>query len=952
MDSKENSLMHEEYTLERLVYINSASHAYSEILLDSHMAMFGGNNAGKTASLAGTKLLLFPEVDFQNCPDKFRFKGDTGFYTTEQSYDFYFPDARSFIVLEVSNPEGRFCMVLYRAANFGYSRFFLPVEYEKLRYVFWDKDKNYFSDNLSLSTVSKFSKDNDGLQVSDSKEIAHLMFFSRLESKSKKRFCIFPLKDDKPESISAFCNIYQLAFESGDFATHSLPNALATLLEMGRGRNEERLDANLVRLSEEHGELQRKGSWLQEMENSKSVFQETKQKYETAKEKVTQCSRAYCGLSKALEAAKKNYVLNYNQLEVPHSQKNEELKCINDNLTELVISIASQQGSIQENSEQLDQTKNDLADAKQKRAGYQNINSSSIEKLLEDKLAEEKQKLNTIKKEGGTKTLLSQNLSKLKHLNSEIENLDEIINNNEASIFNQIDDENVINILYSINSNFANVNAKLTDTNKAVVTSFAQLFSSNDSEHLTFLNQPLGDEALKQFKPSLENQKRVSLRESKAKEQITINKEIRKQKQAISHHNIEELINECEKNIKSIEAERAAISGIPMLSIQADTLKKRLENMQAELTKTKLSKHELMNKQSEIKSQFNGLDQKLNALKKNAQEFEAIEERLRNSNQQITVKSIDIDQIPNQELTISKANELVSLSKEAASIEHAFKRSFDELALVMPHVDIDRHKERLSVDDFTQEMQHYASSYETLEYDRHQYRNAVRNHNQLVNNQLNELKEARSLLDNFILEINNEINSNVVSNLSKIELNIKLNAGFLSLLSTLDKHSILDDSLLESQFYETLLQFVTRYFSKKNHRLKMKDIISSVTYSYKLSDTGEVVTKSQSAGTTSAITAFILAVLLKRITPNYVKLNMPIVVDEIGELDTRNTNSTIEQISEHGFSIFCATPNYSAIVSQKVGQWIMIDKSVISKPLVPKCHFNVMPEHVDRFGKA
>lgn len=197
MDNYENSLMDEEYSLKRLVYINSASHAYSEILLDSHMAMFGNNNVGKTASLAGTKLLLFPEVDFYKCEEKFKFKGKTGLYSTEESYDFYFPDARSFIVLEVSNPEGVFCMVLYRASNFGYARFFIPVDYERLRHVFWNVDSNYFPDDLNISKVSKFSKENDGLQMSDSKEIAQLMFFSRLDSKSKKRFCVLPFKDDK-----------------------------------------------------------------------------------------------------------------------------------------------------------------------------------------------------------------------------------------------------------------------------------------------------------------------------------------------------------------------------------------------------------------------------------------------------------------------------------------------------------------------------------------------------------------------------------------------------------------------------------------------------------------------------------------------------------------------------------------------------------------------------------
>ena len=47
------------YILKRIVFVNSANHAYSEIRLDNHLALFGANNAGKTASLAATKLMLY-----------------------------------------------------------------------------------------------------------------------------------------------------------------------------------------------------------------------------------------------------------------------------------------------------------------------------------------------------------------------------------------------------------------------------------------------------------------------------------------------------------------------------------------------------------------------------------------------------------------------------------------------------------------------------------------------------------------------------------------------------------------------------------------------------------------------------------------------------------------------------------------------------------------------------
>lgn len=755
----------------------------------------------------------------------------------------------------------------------------------------------------------------------------------------------------KKESIKAFCNIYQLAFDSGDIAADSLPIAIATLLEMGRGRDEERLDANLMKLSEEHSELHKKGKWLQEMKNSESTFLYTQEKHKETKDKVNEYSIKFWSLSMALDLAKNNQALDYSKLKIPYDQKRIELESINNQLLDLTQSISKQQGSIQTVTRALEKKRQDLSTAKAKRSKYPDMNTSEIDSMLEVKLSDEKNKLETYKKEGGTQEILKANIAKIKHLKKEIINLDELISNTESSILHQLDDD-VSNILYSINNAFSDVTTQLSASDKQTIKSFTNLFTKNEFGHIAFLNEALGKTSFTIFETGIEHERRVKARELKKDELKITNKEISKQNQAILHQNIDSLISESVGLIESINIDKTAISGIPTLALDVSGFETQSQRMNTELKKDEIEQHSLMNLQSQLKSQFEEINQQIKILTNRHEQFEAIDERLKLARQQITPTNVEAQSAPNDCLTLSCANEIFKISKETSLVENAFKHSFNRLTLELQHSDVDIHKERLFLNDFNNPMQVYSSAYQTLEYDRQQYTNAVRNHNQLVNNQLNELKEAHSLLDNFIREINHEINNKVVSNLSEIELDIKLNPGFLSLLSTLDKHNIQDDSLLEPQFYETLSHFVDRYFSKKNHRLKMKDIISSVTYNYKLSDTGEVVTKSQSGGTTSAITAFVLAVLLNRITPAYVRLNMPIIVDEIGELDSNNTNSTIEQISEHGFSIFCATPNFSAILSQKVGQWIMIDKSVISQPMVPNCHFNVMPEHVERFGKS
>lgn len=193
---KNDSLALLQFTLKRLVFINSAKHAYSELLLDRHLAMFGRNNNGKTASLAATKLLLFPETNFRHCFSKFGFEGKEGPYDAEQSFRFYFPTIKSYIALEVENPSGTFTMVLYRAAsseknqNFAYHRAFIPLPYEQVRSLFWNIENEDFSDFLGTEQLTKFTLKNRGVIIHEAAKLRQ-MIFARLGS-PEAQYCIVP----------------------------------------------------------------------------------------------------------------------------------------------------------------------------------------------------------------------------------------------------------------------------------------------------------------------------------------------------------------------------------------------------------------------------------------------------------------------------------------------------------------------------------------------------------------------------------------------------------------------------------------------------------------------------------------------------------------------------------------------------------------------------------------
>lgn len=69
------------FVMKKLVFINSAFHCFTEIDIGSHIAVFGGNNKGKTSILNALKLFLLPETNFKDCKTKFAFRGKDGYYT-------------------------------------------------------------------------------------------------------------------------------------------------------------------------------------------------------------------------------------------------------------------------------------------------------------------------------------------------------------------------------------------------------------------------------------------------------------------------------------------------------------------------------------------------------------------------------------------------------------------------------------------------------------------------------------------------------------------------------------------------------------------------------------------------------------------------------------------------------------------------------------------------------
>lgn len=947
MDS--NLGLYDHYKLKRLVYVNSANHAYSEIMLDSNIAMFGDNNVGKTASLAGMKLLLYPEVDFYRCENKFSFKGKNGLFSMEESYSFYFPDARSFIVLEVENPEGTFCMVLHKRKDFGYGRFFIPVAYEALRELFWVREHAKFSDDISIHKVRDFVTIKDGIQLSDSLKISDLIYNGYRQNKEKQRYCILPLRDDSKESITAFRSIYQLAFEISNLDDKTLPNAIATLLEMNRGRKQEKLDADLTKLSLQHSELYQKGEWLQKLSNTENLFSRVDSEYEHLQESIKKYSLQLYSVNKAVESAKSNYATESATVETEYEGCKVQVKTAEQNLKALAKSNNTKSGELNGLRKEHKEKLAALENAKQLRASYGDTPDQTVISWLDDEVKKAQNKLEAYQSEEKTKQTLQENIQKSNSLQIEIKKIEGLIENSSSSILNQIGNDSSANVLNSLNPNFSTISKLLNSNEKNVINQFTELFNEAKGR-LYFLAEQLGDTLFQPTSIAQQLEQNEAKLKRKKKELNDLNGDIEEQNQALKSDNLAELINKQSIEVKDIEQEKNAISGLGVLKSDETTLKQKVDDLDMKLQADEIQHGKDEKALKVLAEKFQEISERRSNLLQLNNNLEQITTSLKNAKQAMQPIAVDVEALERELLTVEYANTVLTQANSCRGKYTNFIQSFNQLEKQLPHPDLVAHKQLSYIAEYDVAIQSYKSSYATLEYENQQHNDEVRTHNHKLTNQLNELKEAKNFLFNFVTEINKELNNKPISNLSEIKLNLELKANFLSLIDTIDKVDIQDGSLVDFSFYKALSSFVEQHFNKQKGRLKMKDIIDNVKYQYKFEETEEWVTKSQSGGTTTAITATVLSVLLKRLSPIHVQLQMPIIVDEISVMDTDNTESTLNQITEHGFSIFCATPTFSASLGETVGNWLMIDQATVSQPMIKHCHFNVMPEDVESFG--
>lgn len=941
------------FKLNRIVFVNSASHGYSEIMLDNHLALFGSNNAGKTASLAATKLMLYPETDFNKCYEKFKFEGKAGEYSKEDSYDFYFRSDQSFLIMEIENHVDTSCVVLYRAPNYQYYRVFLPLAYDEIKHLFWDQSTDQFNRAMSVKMLLDFQKKHQGVHVTQPKELVNLMYHNF--AKTDSRYCIVPLKDNSSRAIKAFRSIYQMAFDAGNGDTSSLADAIATLVDMKRSRPEERMSADLSKLDATYREILQNGDALQVLSDNKSRYTKLEADFKNLLADREAVGHNHAVLTRQLQDNMASYSIKSKEVNAEFSAAEDSYNSLENRSKTITTKNSQISGAVNQLQKQIDMIDSKLVTAKKAMAEHNSLDATKLHADLKHELVKAEMEKEALEDARQTEESWLAATKKLQSVKSRLKSCKAVAENMSSLMISQIP-LHTASVLVSLNKDFGKLSLEVTDENTKTFNDFTALFSTSD-KNLQLLDAHLPTTPTQNFdieKIAAENLDEIENLEA---EVIEINYDIARYHKVIKDTSGEERRVQMVANVNKTEQLKGYIDALSRYETAMADRNGYQSQLDANNNELEENNAKLVDINADLIVASRALDTAKTVrteLNRRKESSDSDRSRLKGIGELINAQYVS-DNIENTNALVLNEASLSQLDADAKHFAKDYNEIKHKLAIFIrdvPNTDIDSFKEIQSLSEMSAFIGAYHSSFATLEYDQDRHASNILEHNSLMGNQLKEIHDAHLMLKDSIKQINDKLNGHKISNLSQVRLKLKTSGEFDTVYNLYKEHDVSQTQLRSSDFYQSIIKYMNAHADKRTGLIKMRQIIKSIVFEYD-TENGDTTDKSQSGGTTSTITASIIAILLDDIFMTGSRFKMPIVIDEIGDLDDANTATIVACIESHGFVAFCAKPTQSTIVCLSVGRWVVIDHNLLNEdcaPMVQGCTLNVMPKAVSVWG--
>ncbi|HGW3656241.1 TPA: hypothetical protein ACNH47_001643 [Pseudomonas aeruginosa] len=927
------------FSFKKIILVNSGKYCYVKVPLNRHICLLGANNGGKTSILNSMKFFLLPEESLHDCERKFGLKNPHGFYGRDSTYQFYFPERSSFVILEAENPHGPFCIILNQGSRpFSYERTGVPCAYSEIEHLFWDIGSSINGGQgapipgLSIKSVAAKLKVMGGVLIRDIATIKERMYKHQPIRGDLGRFCLLPLKSGgaKQREIDAWKRLIHLSFDIGAKDRRTLPETIATIIEGRKARVEAEVNVDFGEILARYQRLRSAQDRLQTIRNGERYWNAYGQSFVELSLQSNVLLNLLFDVKARIDEMTGQYLKTRQECVAEYSACCERSRQIDLEVAGLSATYNQSRGAAKGKKDAFDRVRKDAVDLDVARSRYPGMTLEEVLQIRREALEETQRALRSCNDKAELRREFEDANRQIKQLKPEIECIELWIRNRACSALDLISEE-AADRLYSLNQKAFSVEQDAMDVaTRDVIERFAGLIDVKESR-LCFLGEQT-DVVLQPYSAAdLLERKQKELDDLKAKllkaqacyNELSVLVMESDEKLAARSKELQQVIARDEYDIGllnragHIEAELERLSNehklaeeqLALLETQVREVNDRLDEANARkdaasqaLDRAKAASNDLTYWANTIKD----MDLRLGAFKSGFQRGES--------------QSVVVDQTLIEEM-VYQLRSLVTLLQQAS-------RQASDLLDAVPLDDSSSeqaHRAVYELSDLRQLHARYELLYARLTAEEDSLFNQVAAHNADTDIQMRQISATRTLITSFIREIEGHLESVTISNIAEIRIDCALHPQFDELLSALEAVNMNGGVLPSHVLYERLGSFFTQFFESDQRRdstLNLAKLISSVEYRVRLQGRDEFKVEAQSTGTSVMINSRVLAFLLKQLLQNDTTVSMPLLIDEISQLDVPNLKSARDIADADGFYIFGATPEWTPAIGKVLGTFM------------------------------
>ena len=924
--------------IKRIVAVDSSSMAYAEALLNDNILLMGLGNVGKSSLVNAVRFFLLPDTNVNQAKDKFAFRSGAdsddkeSYYDKDELYNYYFPTVHSRLILEVEHQllgggTQSHCQIISRGGDYKIQRVFIPEPYEAIEHLFWQKDDGNGTRPTSpvgsdlvprLREVNKNAK-----QYSQRDQLIEALYSFNAMNPASTPFAIFPLSNIRANSVDSVRALVKMLFNQD---AGSLRLMTATAVE-AQDAFDETLEIDINEIIGKKHELTQRKEQLVKLRALEPQFTELQEQFSRLQQKSAATSQfisLYQNTTVHCQSLEEQADAIVRRVETLR-QKCKTLSQQKQNaLTDMQVS-QKQVNRLNKEIEQKTAIKNQCD---QIIASYPDEGISFVLGSLEDYL-EEKQSDYKNRTEQNTRERRITELEELiKGKEQELKKAEAKIRDKSKSLHAQLP-EPLYNKLYSVNSDLAKANPgrDLTTDELSQINQFCELLIERGGsldffdESIPLLSepyQPITEKDITGIESELFDLKE-ELKELKELNTNAVN----------STHKVEVLTREiksAESDIEKIEGYTATCQRI--ISATADheqELKDRDEY--AELHQELETAYERDNSElTRLRSELSATQDKARALSMMLSQYHNAICRFPATKTRLDAVLEGDEEAPAGDKVGDEESfqRTINALQDAEKAKYEIKQKLVELIKDGLISDDYQLLERDNGDDaVVNTFNMLAQKFELLSYNSDVLAQDTRRHNEHIRNRLERLSKTKDKIETTVSRINRDIEGASMNDIEEARLVVELEPLFNSLVDSWRNFDSLNtENTLPFEWYSMLQKFVdSKAVNDDDGKLRLNHLIQGTRYETRKAG-ASWDSKKQSTSTHMLINTHFCDIFLDKLASQSAHIAFPLIVDEIGSIDTTQIPELIATLNNKGHYLIGVTVDgKSGAVFEAIGSY-------------------------------